>query len=460
MDYVTPYLVKKQMAKKHTLFECQACGYQMPKWAGRCPNCGAWDEMLELSEDQQEVLKQTKSAPKPSQNAVPITDIEVENVLRFSSGSEELDLVLGGGIVEGSLTLIGGSPGVGKSTLLLNIAGNVAKEGKKVLYVSGEESLGQIKLRADRLESLHKSLYLLSEIRLSAIKQELLSQKYDLLVVDSIQTIYSDELSSAPGSVSQVREITFELMRYAKESNTSIFIIGHITKEGSIAGPRILEHMVDTVLYFEGDNSRELRLLRGFKNRFGSTSEVGIFEMTNGGLVSANDISSKFFTRGNPQSGSAITVVMEGSRPLILEVQALVSESGYANPKRSATGYELNRLTMLLALLERKLELPLNTYDVFINIAGGIKIQETAADLAIIAAIISSFRDRPISKDTIFMGEVTLSGDIRDVFNLDNRLKEAYTQNFKKALVPSMPLENSKIKCYKVDEVSKVLEWM
>lgn len=448
------------MAKKSTLFECQACGYQMSKWAGRCPNCNAWDEMMELSENQKQVLKESSSISIKTPKATPITDIEVETITRYSSKSHELDLVLGGGIVEGSLTLIGGSPGVGKSTLLLSIAGNVAKTDKKVLYVSGEESLGQIKLRAERLNSLCKNLFLLSEIRLSVIKDELLAKKYDVLIIDSIQTLYSEELSSAPGSVSQVREITFELMRYAKESMTAIFIIGHITKEGSIAGPRILEHMVDTVLYFEGDNSKELRLLRGFKNRFGATSEVGIFEMTNSGLISANDISSKFFTRKNPQAGSAITVVMEGSRPIILEVQALVSESSYSSPKRSATGYELNRLTMLLALLERKLELPLNHYDVFVNISGGIKIQETAADLALVAAIISSFRDRAISKDTIFMGEVTLNGDIRDVFNLDQRLKEASTQHFKKAIIPSKPNQKIDIKCYKVDVVSKIIEWM
>ncbi len=448
------------MAKKNSLFECQACGYQMSKWAGRCPNCGAWDELLELNETQKQVLKQTSTKVGAKNKAKPITDIEVETITRYSSGSDELDLVLGGGVVEGSLTLIGGSPGVGKSTLLLSIAGNMAKSGKRVLYVSGEESLGQIKLRADRLGSLDKNLFLLSEIRLSCVKDELSGNKYDVLIIDSIQTLYSEELSSAPGSVSQVREITFELMRYAKESQTAIFIIGHITKEGSIAGPRILEHMVDTVLYFEGDGSRELRLLRGFKNRFGSTSEVGIFEMTQKGLVSANDISSKFFTRGKAQSGSAVTVVMEGSRPLILEVQALVSESSYNNPKRSATGYELNRLTMLLALLERKLEIPLNHYDVFVNISGGIKVQETAADLALVAAILSSFRDRPLSKDTVFMGEVTLNGDIRNVYNLEQRLKEAVTQHFTKAIVPNKINSNLDIKCYAVEEVGKVIDWM
>jgi len=382
------------MAKVKTLFECQACGHQSSKWLGKCPNCGAWDQFMELNSKQIEILKEI--SPQRNKNyaeALPITQIEQEKVQRYSSLDKELDLVLGGGIVTGSMILVGGSPGVGKSTLLLKIAGNLAQKDKKVLYVSAEESASQIKLRSDRLESNSDNLYLLSEIRLDIIFDELKKQNFEVLIVDSIQTVYSDKLTSAPGSVSQVREITFDLMRYAKENGVAIFIIGHITKEGSIAGPRVLEHMVDTVLYFEGDSSRELRLLRGFKNRFGSTSEVGIFEMTKKGLMSAKDVSKKFFTRGIAQSGSATTVVMEGSRPIILEVQALVSESGYPNPKRSATGYELNRLTMLLALLERKLDLPFNQYDVFINIAGGIKINETAADLAIIAAIISSYRD-------------------------------------------------------------------
>jgi len=450
------------MAKKQILFECQACGHQSAKWLGKCPNCGAWDEFIELSQKQIDVLKETGSKPESSQSrAVSITEVTYEQIERFSSGDKELDLVLGGGIVEGSLTLIGGSPGVGKSTLLLKIAGNLAREGKKVLYVSGEESSSQIKLRANRVDSNYEALYLLSEIKLDTIFAELETHSYKILIIDSIQTLYSEKIASAPGSVSQVREITFELMRFGKERNIAIFIIGHITKEGAIAGPRVLEHMVDTVLYFEGDSSRELRLLRGFKNRFGATSEVGIFEMTKAGLVSAKDVSKKFFTRGRAQAGSAITVLMEGSRPIVLEVQALVSDSGYPNPKRSATGYEINRLTMLLALLERKLDLPFNQYDVFVNIAGGIKISETSADLAIIAAIISSYRNRPISKDTVFIGEVSLIGDVRDIFNLDLRLKEAKSQHFEKAIVPSLPIEPIEgVKCYPIDEVSKLIEWM
>ncbi len=448
------------MAKKRTLFECQACGFQSAKWMGKCPNCEEWDQFMELSQEQQAVLKEISDNSKTKQEAKPITEIEEESFERFSTKDSELDLVLGGGVVPSSLTLIGGSPGVGKSTLLLKIGSNLANSGKKVLYVSGEESLGQIKLRANRLEANIENLYLLSEIVLQDIISELDKNSYDILIVDSIQTIYSSTITSAPGSVSQVREITFELMRYSKDKDIATFIIGHITKEGSIAGPRVLEHMVDVVLYFEGDSNRELRLLRGIKNRFGSTSEVGIFEMTKSGLASAKDISKKFFNRGADQAGSAITVVMEGSRPIILEVQSLVSESSYGNPKRSSTGYELNRLNMLLALLERKLGLALNGYDVFINISGGIKITETAADLAIIAAIVSSFKDRAISKETIFIGEVSLIGDIREVFNLDQRLKEASTQGFNRAIVSKKPLINTDLKCYEVKEVEKLLEWM
>jgi len=447
------------MAKKKILFECQHCGLTTPKWMGKCTNCGAWDSFIELNEHQQEIVKQTKSTNASGAKAISINEVIEEEVFRFSSLDAELDNVLGGGIVPGSLTLIGGSPGVGKSTLLLKVGSNIASSDKDVLYVTGEESTSQIKLRANRLKSNHDSLYLLSEIRLEQILIELEHRKYDFLIIDSIQTIYSENISSAPGSVTQVRQITFELMRIAKEKDLAIFIIGHITKEGSIAGPRVLEHMVDTVLYFEGDSSQELRILRGFKNRFGATSEIGVFEMKQEGLVSATDIASRFFNRNSQQSGSALTVIMEGSRPIILEVQALVSESHTPNSKRQATGFDNNRLNMLLALLERKLEIPLSGYDVFINITGGIKITETAADLAILAAIISSFRDRAISKETVFIGEVSLVGDVREVYALDARLKEAKMQNITKALVAKKPLEKTNIKTYIVDEVTKLLEW-
>jgi len=446
------------MAKIKTIFECQACGNQQSKWVGKCPQCGAWDSFLELNAQQIETLKEiSKSSAKPSL-AKQISEVEIEKITRISTQNSELDLVLGGGVVEGSLVLIGGSPGIGKSTLLLKIASNFAAQGKKTLYVSGEESASQIKMRAQRLDAVKDGLFLLTEILLENILAEVRKNEYKILVIDSIQTLYSEKIASAPGSVSQVREITFELMRLAKNENICVFIIGHITKDGSIAGPRILEHMVDVVLYFEGDSSRELRMLRGFKNRFGSTSEVGIFEMSENGLISANDVAGKFFTRGKATSGSAITITMEGSRALSVEIQALVCESAY--PKRSSTGYEKNRLDMLLALLERKLEIPLGHYDVFINVSGGVKIGETAADLAVIAAIISSFKNRPISKESVFMGELSLNGEIREIFNLDQRLKEAKTQKFKNAIVPSKPLDAQGLKCFVAGDITQVLEWM
>jgi len=431
------------MAKKKTVYECIECGYKSAKWMGKCPACNAWESFIEISEEKN---KTTSQASK----ILRFDEIEKEEIKRFSSADSELDLVLGGGIVPGSLVLIGGSPGVGKSTLMLKLAGTI---DKKVLYVAGEESPGQIKLRAERLGIKNKNLFIMPEIVVENITKEV--KNYDLVIIDSIQTIYSQNISSAPGSVSQVREATFELMRTAKESKTPIFIIGHITKEGSIAGPRVLEHMVDTVLYFEGDASRELRILRAFKNRFGSTSEIGIFEMTKEGLVSAKN--KNFFSK-KALPGSAITVILEGTRPIVLEVQALVSES-YSIPKRSSTGFDLSRLNMILALLEKKLNLPFNQYDVFVNVTGGIKINETAADLAIIAAIVSSFRNRPISKESVFIGEVSLVGDIREIPGIEQRLKEAANLGFKRAIVPAKPL-NEPLKCYEVKEVEKLIEWM
>ncbi len=449
------------MAKKKTLFECQSCGFQSPRWLGKCTGCNQWDTLIELTTEQIKFVEETKktSSNSKTQKAISITKIQQENIQRFSSGSKELDLVLGGGIVPGSLTLIGGSPGIGKSTLLLKIAGNLAKQQRAVLYVSGEESAGQIKLRADRLNANEKELYLLPEINLQIVLEEIKSKNYGFIIIDSIQTLYSEETTSSPGSVTQVRTITFELMRVAKSLDIPIFIIGHITKDGSIAGPRVLEHMVDTVLYFEGDPNSELRLLRGFKNRFGSTNEVGIFEMSKNGLLDAQTMAGKFFNKEKLASGSALTVIMEGSRPIIIEIQALVAEA-YGHPKRSSTGFDNSRLNMLLALLEKKLDLPLGTYDVYVNISGGIKINEPSADLAIIAAILSSYRNRELSSETLFLGEVSLTGEIREISALGQRLKEMETQGFKKAIVPTKPLEKSSIKCFVANEVSKVVEWM
>jgi DNA repair protein RadA/Sms len=446
------------MSKKKSLFECQSCGFQSAKWLGKCPNCGSWESFIELNKEQIEFLKKTAS-PTKRITARSITKIEEEEFERFSSKSKELDLVLGGGIVLGSLVLIGGSPGIGKSTLLLKVAGNLAKEKKKILYVSGEESAGQIKLRANRLSANSQNLFLLNEVSLEGILEEINSQDYSLVIIDSIQTLYSEQIPSAPGSVSQVRGITFELMRVAKSTKIPIFIIGHITKDGSIAGPRVLEHMVDCVLYFEGDSNSELRLLRSFKNRFGSTNEVGIFEMTKEGLKDAKSMSSRFFNKDKLQAGEALSVIMEGSRPIIIGVEALVAEA-FGHPKRSTTGYDSNRLSMILALLEKKLDLPLSTYDVFINISGGIRVNETGADLAIVAAILSSFRDRIISKETVFIGEVSLTGEVRDVPNTLLRLKEIQMQGFKKAILPSKPLEPGNIKCFIADEVAKIIEWI
>ncbi|MDD3466327.1 MAG: DNA repair protein RadA [Campylobacterales bacterium] len=447
------------MAKQKTLFECQACGYQSAKWIGKCPNCGAWESFLEVKEKDLE-LANKPSHPK-AKKAVAITDVEDSGVERIPSGNEEFDLVLGGGIVKGSLVLIGGSPGVGKSTLLLKIAGLLAQKSKKILYAAGEESNQQIKLRAGRLDAVNKNLYILGEIEIGAILDEAKGGEYELIIVDSIQTMYSSSLDSAPGSVSQVKEITFQLMRHAKEHNIAVFIIGHITKEGSIAGPRVLEHMVDTVLYFDGDGSSDIRILRSFKNRFGSTSEIGIFEMTADGLVAAKDISSKFFSKDSKNPGFAITVLLEGTRPLAVEVQALVSESPYPNPKRSSNGFDNSRLTMILALLERKLGFSLSRYDVYINIVGGIKVTEPSIDLAVIAAIVSSFKNRPINPETVFIGEVSLTGDIREVSAIENRLKEAASQGFKKALVPKLPKNlKTTVKCFEVNEVVKLIDWM
>ncbi len=451
-------LQSETMAKNKPIFECEACGNQQSKWLGKCPECGAWDSFIELKTEQVAILKELSKKINTPSEAVCIENVELENFTRISTEDVELDLVLGGGLVEGSLILIGGSPGVGKSTLLLKIASNLAQKGKKVLYVSGEESKTQIKLRADRLEANSPNLFLLTELCFENIAEELYKQDYEFLIIDSIQTLYSSKIASAAGSITQVRELTFELMKVSKMKNISTFIIGHITKDGAIAGPRVLEHMVDVVLYFEGDATKEIRLLRGFKNRFGNTSEVGIFEMGPKGLISAKDLASRFFSRTKASAGSALSVVMEGSRALVLEIQALVCESSY--PKRSATGYEKNRLDMLLALLERKLEIPLGHYDVFINVSGGVKISETAADLAVVAAIISSFKNRPLSKDSVFIGELSLNGEIREVFSLDVRLKEAKMQNFKNAIIPSKALENVGLKCFIAKEISQVLEWM
>ncbi|WP_181882248.1 DNA repair protein RadA [Helicobacter aurati] len=469
--------------KVTSLYECQHCGWQSSKWLGKCPNCNAWESFIELR-NQHGYSLQSHSTNSISSDknakALPITHIQEEQVERFSSTQSELDIVLGGGIVRGGIYLVGGSPGVGKSTLLLKVAGglangqmqggNLTADGagsmqhtsiKKVLYVSGEESLGQIHNRAKRCQCLSDNLYLLSEINLLEIKENLLNGGFEVCIIDSIQTIFSPNLSAAPGSVSQVREITFELMRLAKSCNIAIFIIGHITKDGQIAGPRVLEHMVDCVLYFEGERTNELKILRGFKNRFGTTSEIGIFEMRENGLVSANEAMKRFFTIKKDMPGSAAVAIMEGSRCIVVEIQALTCENDFGIPKRLSNGFDGNRLNMLLALLEKKMGIHLSKHDVFINVAGGIKINETSADLALIASILSSYKNRPLKSCTAFIGEISLIGDIREVGGLELRLKELANFGFSHAIVPNIPKGyKGQVKCTKVSEVAKIIDWM
>lgn len=445
------------MAKQRSVFECQHCGTQSVKWSGKCPNCNSWDSFVEIKQKDLDVLRH-KDAKSSIETAICINDIEIEQVSKFSTNERELDIVLGGGIVPGGLYLIGGSPGVGKSTLLLKTSLNLAFK-KRVLYVSGEESAAQIRLRAERLgldNNLSKNLFLLNSIELEGIESNLRNNDFKICVIDSIQTMFSNAISSAPGSVSQVRECTFLLLRIAKELQISIFIIGHITKDGAIAGPRILEHMVDCVLYFEGDPSKEIRILRSFKNRFGTTNEVGIFEMSENGLISAKN--AAFFTQKDDASGSAISVILEGSRPIVIEIQALVSESSF--PRRSATGFELNRLNMILALLERKIGLPFGRYDVFVNVVGGMKISQTAADLALVAAIISSYKNRPIKSKSAFIGEVSLIGDIREVSNVDSRLKELESYGFNSVIVPKKPKNKYNLKIFEAKNITQILDWM
>lgn len=444
--------------KNASFFECKHCGFQSVKWIGKCPSCETFNSFIEIK-----VNHSTNSLGEEQNLPIPITNVKEEKLNKFTSTEIEFDIVLGGGIVSGGLYLIGGAPGIGKSTLLLKIAGELAKQNKKVLYVSGEESNSQIFLRAKRCNCLSENLFLLSEINLSNIKNALLDKKhsFELCVIDSIQTIYDPNIMATPGSISQVRDITFELMRIAKTHEISIFIIGHITKDGQIAGPRLLEHMVDCVLYFEGDRGSELKILRGFKNRFGNTSEIGIFEMKQNGLISANEANKKFFINKKDMPGSAAAAIMEGSRCLVVEIQSLVSKNEYGIPKRLTNGFDLNRLNMLLALLEKKLNIGLNKYDVFINVTGGIKISESGADLALIASILSSFKGRAIKGSTAFLGEVSLIGDIRDVGSIETRLKELSTFGFKNAILPSIPTNfNNEIKCTQVSEVSKIINWM
>ena len=418
--------------KTKTVFVCTECGNEYSKWMGRCTACGAWNSVVEEVREKTSSSVSVKKASKP----VLIKDVTTEEGERTSAGSGELDRVLGGGIVKGSLVLCGGEPGIGKSTLLLQLA-NYGSKSDTVLYVSGEESDKQIKLRAERLGTMSENLYILNETDLGAVLTAIENLKPAMVIADSIQTLYSDTLTSAPGSVGQVRECTLKFMEIAKSMGITVFIVGHVTKEGSIAGPRVLEHMVDCVLYFEGERHQSYRIVRAVKNRFGSTNEIGVFEMTDKGLVDVPNPSLMLLS-GRPVDapGSAIVCSVEGTRPILAEIQALVSNSSYANPKRMASGVDYNRVSLIMTVLEKRMGLNLGNQDAYVNVTGGIKLDEAATDLAIACAIASSFRNKPLPEDMAFFGEVGLTGEIRTVTQAARRIAEIEKMGFKRCMLP------------------------
>ena len=424
--------------KSKTVFFCNECGFESPKWVGQCPACKAWNTMVE-ERISNPAAKSTKAAlTKGDLEISRLKDISLEEENKTSTGMKELDRVLGGGVVSGSLTLVGGDPGIGKSTLLLQLCRLMGNKGKKILYISGEESLKQIKLRAERIGDFSDSVELMCETSLTVIEEVIKERKPEVVIIDSIQTMFLEEVTSAPGSVSQVRESTGVLMRIAKGLNVSVFIVGHVTKEGTVAGPRVLEHMVDTVLYFEGDRHASYRILRGVKNRFGSTNEIGVFEMRKEGLVEVAN-PSELMLEGRPldASGCIVTCSMEGTRPILVEIQALVSRTNFGIPRRQAQGTDYNRLNLLMAVLEKRVGISLGDCDAYLNIAGGIKVTEPAIDLGIVLAVVSSFRNKAIAADTIAFGEVGLSGEVRSISQMEARVKEAAKLGFKTCIVPA-----------------------
>ena len=423
------------MNKIRTLYVCDACGARSPKWAGQCPECGAWNTLVESRAPEKPARGRLPKADTQVR-VLPLAEVHGEHASRIGTGIMELDRVLGGGLVAGSVTLIGGDPGIGKSTLLLQAAANLA-DSRSVLYVTGEESPEQVGLRAQRLSVGQQPLQLAAETCVERMLETAETLKPAVLVVDSIQTVYTEILQSAPGSVAQLRESTGLLVRFAKSRGTAVLLVGHVTKEGAIAGPRVLEHMVDTVLYFENDAGSRYRVIRAVKNRFGAANELGVFAMTETGLKEVKNPSAIFLSRhAEPVSGSAITVIREGSRPMLIEVQALVDESHLANPRRVAVGLDANRLSMLLAVLHRHAGIAMFDRDVFVNVVGGLRLSETAADLPILMAALSSFRDRALPTDLVLFGEVGLAGEIRPIYNGEERLREAAKHGFKRALVP------------------------
>jgi len=431
--------------KIKSTYVCSECGYQTPKWMGKCPSCGKWntlDETVVKEEKKSSTISKTTTAQRPVSRLSQIkTDIEI----RYNTGLSELDRVLGGGLVKGSLVLVGGDPGIGKSTLLLQVCQNLA-ENKTVLYISGEESERQIKLRADRLCVDTENLYLVSETDVASVLECINQVKPEIVIIDSIQTMNCEEIPSASGSVPQVREATNAFMKIAKQEDISMFIVGHVTKDGALAGPRVLEHMVDCVLYFEGDKQSSFRILRAVKNRFGSTNEIGVFEMANKGLMEVENPSAMLLEgRSENNSGSAIVCTMEGSRGVLAEIQALVTPTGFGNPRRMSAGIDFNRMILMIAVLEKRARTSLSNSDVYINVAGGLKIEETAVDLGICAAIATGKKDILIPSDMLFIGEVGLSGELRAVSQLEKRLTEAAKLGFRRAICPKQSLKGIKI---------------
>ncbi len=425
------------MSKSRINYVCAECGHKQAKWTGRCPKCGAWDAMREVLETSASRSQTNERGQQPE--PLPLTAIETDNLSRIPLHIQELARVLGGGIMPGGGVLISGDPGIGKSTLLMQMAGAIAQSGHSVLYVSGEESSYQVKRRAERLHCVHPNLFLLADVDLHNILAHIETMKPGLIIVDSIQAVYLDDLSSSAGSVTQVRECAAQLLRMAKRNNIPLFLVGHVTKEGNIAGPRVLEHMVDTVLYLEGDRFHSFRLLRSVKNRFGSTNEVGVFEMRQQGLREVTNPSEIFLAERLPQaSGSAIAVPMEGARPLLVEVQALTSTTTFAQPRRTTNGVDLNRLLLITAVLSKRVGLRLSDQDIFVNVVGGLRISEPGSDLAIAMAIASSVRNRPVKADMVLLGEIGLSGELRSVSQLERRLKEASKLGFKQAIIPRL----------------------
>lgn len=450
------------MAKaKTTAFFCKECGYESAKWAGQCPACRAWNTMVEEPVAKKENSRRATSGTiKQVSEPVKLSDVSIEEQDRISTGYRELDRVLGSGIVSGSLVLVGGDPGIGKSTLLLQVCQKLASAGHKVLYISGEESLKQIKLRANRIGEIRGELLFLCETNLDDIEEAIKKVSPQVVIIDSIQTMYRDDVSSAPGSVSQVRESTNILLQIAKGMGVSVFIVGHVTKEGVVAGPRVLEHMVDTVLYFEGERNASYRILRGVKNRFGSTNEIGVFEMREQGLMEVEN-PSEYLLSGRPEeaSGAVVACSIEGTRPILLEVQALVAQTNFGMARRTAAGTDYNRVNLLMAVLEKRCHYEMSRYDAYVNIAGGVRMNEPALDLAIVLALVSSLKDRPVNPKCIIFGEVGLSGEVRAVSMAEQRVREAVKLGFEACILPQVCLERmQKVEGIRLQGVRNVRE--